>query len=237
MTAASRRGFSLIEVLFAAVILALAGVAVLGVFSSSTRTIQAADARTEYDFYVQKILQHAQSHSLHPLWDNYGPEAAGLDRPLLGRLALVDQDGALAAPDDPAANPLGFPQSFLRDLARAGLDARLSFDFFTREELGIRPVETPPVPGRPPGPTRLTKGHGLLHMQAGRITVTLLEGEDERPVREVTQPLICPQIVGKPGIKLSSCPAVNPRVRCRYQPLLAAIEGFEWTPGDEAACN
>lgn len=230
---ALRRGLSLLEVLVAAVILAIVGVGVLQVFSSSTRTIVAADARTELGFYLQTILRHVQSQSLHPLWDNYGPEGVGPPRPLLGRLALLDDDGQLAAPDDPAANPLGLPQSFLDELRRAGLDARISFDFFTRDELGI----TAEVDED--GRTRTAIGSGLLHMQAGRVDISLLDSEDDAtPVlASIRQPIICPQIVGKPGIKLSSCPAVNPRVRCVYQPMLAQVEGYDWTDEDLAACQ
>jgi prepilin-type N-terminal cleavage/methylation domain-containing protein len=226
-----RRGLSLIEVLVAAVILAIVGVGVLQIFSTSTTTIQAADARTAYGFYLQTILRHVQSQSLHPLWDNYGPEEVGPPRPLLGRLALLDDEGNLAAPEDPRANPLGLPQSFLDELRRTGLDARLSFSFFTREELGV--TSEVDEDGR----TRTAVGSGLLHMQAGWVEITLLDLGDEEVLATIRQPIICPQIVGKPGIKLSSCPAVNPRVRCTYQPMLAEVEGYEWTPEDLAACQ
>jgi hypothetical protein len=38
------------------------------------------------------------------------------------------------------------------------------------------------------------------------------------------EPIMCPAIVGRPGMNPSSCPADNPMVRRKYGPLLARRE-------------
>ncbi len=233
-----RQGLTLIEVLIAAVILAIAGVAVLAIFSGSAKGIQTTDLRREERFFLNAINAHVNRVSLHTLWDHYGPAGVGPERKLGGALALVDGEGKLTAPDDPESNPLGFTQDFLTDLQGAGLSARIDFDFYTRAELNYDP-EGNPHPEL-----------GLLHMQAGYATLYLFARKDgadpgapppdpasERWQAAWRQPIMCPAIVGRPGLKLSSCPAVAPPVKCRYGPLLAAKEGFEWTRKDQEDCD
>lgn len=234
-----RRGTTLVEILIAAVILSIAGVAVLGIFSQSTRSIKGTDMRREERFFLQSILSHVNRVSLHELWDHYGPEGAGPPRPLLGSLALVGSDGKLADPTSPTANPLGFTNEFLTELFGAGLKARIDFEFYTRAELNTN--------GDVPDPE-----YGLLHMQAGYVTLYLFnmeDGEDPgapppQPVDNPRnyaaawrQPIMCPAIVGRPGLKLSSCPAIAPVTKCRYGPVLAGYEGYEWTQDDIDECN
>jgi len=235
---ASRSGFSLIEVLIAAVILSVAGVAVLSIFSVSSKGIRTTDMRREERFFLSSILTHINRVGLHELWDHYGPEGVGPERRLMGALALVDADGGLVAPEDPVANPLGFTQDFLDDLRLAGLKARIDFDFYTREELNYSEDGTP------------HPEIGILHMQSGYATVYLFPVEDDADfgtpppdpeqggaLAAWRQPIMCPAIVGRPGLKLSACPAIAPRIKCTYGPLLAIKEGFEWGEKDQEDCD
>lgn len=64
-------------------------------------------------------------------------------------------------------------------------------------------------------------------MQAGFADVTLLKlvpNGSAKPVTVWRQPIMCPAVVGRPGLKLSSCPAISPKVKEKYGPLLAKRE-------------
>lgn len=206
-----RRGLSLTEVLVAAVILAAVGIPVFSVFLQSKRSISRTDTRREVRFFIKEIMAHINRHSLHDLWDNFGP-APYSPAKMLGQIALRDAAGKLLP--DPEANPLGFTQDFLDDLRREGYDGQVKFEFYTREELRIRPDDSadPEI--------------GLLHMQAGWAEVSLLDitKEDRPRIAVWKQPIMCPAIVGRPGLKLSSCPAIQKAVKEQYGPLLAQRE-------------
>ncbi len=232
------RGTSLIEILIASVLLAVAGVAVMSIYRAGTKGIQVSDLRREERFYLQEILAHVNRNSLHQLWDHYGPQGFGPPRPLLGALALVDGNGKMADPENLQANPLGFTQDLLDEMRRDGIQARIDFDFYSRNELQVKEDGAP------------NQFIGLLHMQAGYVAISLFNrdpGEDPgapppdptqvAPVAVWRQPIMCPAIVGRPGLKLSSCPALSPRVKCKYGPELARKEGYTWTPEDEKACE
>jgi len=232
----TRRAFSLVEVLLAAVILALVGIPVLSVFISSTHTVSRTDTRREIRYYIMEILAHVQRQALHELWRNFGPgdvvgyQNAGL---MKDRLALVDPSTHKVLPyngsgDNP--NPLGFTDEFLQDMDRDGYDARLHFEFYTRKELGLPPIHFAPgkdPPKDPPGPL------GMLHMQAGYVSIKIIDlrtlkdvnGDESKAVAgEWGQPIMCPAIVGRPGLQLKSCPAVAPDVRRKFGPLLEIRE-------------
>jgi hypothetical protein len=219
-----RRGLTLLEVLIASILLVIMGVAVMGVFATSGRGIKKTDERRLYRFFVDELLARAQRHSLHHLWDHFGPASGGAPRPLGGSLADLGVGEPGGPPGD--GNPLGLTIEFLRELSHYDLDASVRFDFYTREELGVDQE------GKPDPET------GILHMQAGWLEVTLFPaGEPDNPIQVVKQPLMCPAIVGRPGLKLSSCPAVAPATKCKYGPILAAKEGFSWPTDVAEACE
>lgn len=233
-----RRGFTLVEILIAAVIMAITGGAVLTIFSQSTNTLRRADARREFRFYLREILAHVNRQSLHKLFYHYAPSEARAASPdlnsrLLGSLAVYDEKGVMENPVDEMSNPLGFTQAFVTQMVQEKLRAQIEFNFLARED-DLKVDET----GKP------DKQVGILHMQAGTVHIALYQTieyddgtQDEELVAEIDQPIMCPAIVGRPGLKLSSCPAINQRVKCAYLPILAQVEGFAMPAKEEASCS
>jgi len=225
-------GFSLTEVLIAAVILSICSIPLIGMFIQSKRGITGADKKREHRFYVKTIFTHLNRTSLHHLWNYYGP--AGHDVPftiennqasdiaqsgrLRGDLAETDPLGRLVPGPAGKVNPLGFTDEFLQDIRRAGYRGQIEFDFFPRKSLGVTPDDNA-------GPA------GILHMQAGYARVTLIDlkkernKEDDAIVLTQTNVIMCPAIVGRPGLKLSSCPAINNTIKKFYKPILQQVEG------------
>lgn len=226
-----RKGFSLIEILIAAVILAIVGVGVLTLFSQGTTSIVKTDISREYRFFMQNILAHVNRQSLHKLFFHFRPRGPGgitgqgLNSTLLrDEIAKVDGNNNLVNPLSEMTNPLGFTQEFMNDLKAAGLKAGIEFRFIARQDLG-----TDNSGGSP---------YGILHMQAGVATVYLLDRETDDIVAEWNQGIMCPAIVGRPGLKMSSCPAVSTRVQCQYLPILQQFEGgFQLPDGFQNRCN
>jgi prepilin-type N-terminal cleavage/methylation domain-containing protein len=230
MDSTRRRAFSLTEIMIAATILAIVGVPTIGVLIGSKDAISRTDAARDNRYFVREILAHAERMSLHTLWDEFGP---GEVVPEAGRMkhevALYDPaTGKLLGPPG-TANPLGFAESFLRDMARAGVKARLYFEFYTRRDLEVQPL----VPD-PRQQDIASARYGLLHMQAGYATVRMLDlatlartrDEESSIATEWQQPIMCPAVVGRPGLALASCPAVNRTVRRKYLPLLLRREAI-----------
>jgi prepilin-type N-terminal cleavage/methylation domain-containing protein len=232
----ARGGFSLIEVLIAAVIMAIAGVGVMTIFSQSSKSLGKSDAKREYRFYLREVLAHVNRQSLHKLYFHYAEDDAGgqLNSRLLGALALVDADGNMIDPQEEMTNPLGFTQAFMLQMHQEKLRGEIEFRFLERiNELGYEAGEDLP-----------SAQVGILHMQAGVAQVRMYQtfvypdgSEEEREVAVVEQPIMCPAIVGRPGLKRSSCPAVNEDVQCAYLPILAAQENFEIPTSIENTCQ
>lgn len=212
----TRRGLTLIEILMATVILAMSAAATMNVFTTSSMGIRKTDERRELRYYLREIFAHVNRQALHKLWDHFGPAGTGQPvRPLNGDLALVDAAGKLVNPSDANNNPLGFDQGFLDDMRRDGLDARVEFRFYPRNELMV-------------GPNGEPQPHiGLRYMQTGYAGVVLYDSRDpaERELLRWNQPVMCPAIVGRPGLQQSSCPALNPAIKCTYGGYLAIFEG------------
>lgn len=218
----TRNGFSLAEVLIGVTILAVMGVPMLGVFIQSKHSITRTDAKREARYYIGEIMAHLERQSLHKLWDYFGPgEVVGFDvaGQLKHKLCEHDDQGRITG-----KNPLGFTPYFLQEMMVDGFEARVFFEFYTRKELGVKPDRW----------SLLTKDevspiYGLHHMQAGWVQIYLLDKHKlkKNPSREADcvitswkQPIMCPAIVGRPGLKLSGCPAVNQVVKLVYEPKL-----------------
>lgn len=222
----TRGGVTLVEILIATIVLAVAAVSVMNIFRGANVGIRKTDEQRELRYYLQEIFAHVNRQPLHELWDHFGPKPWA-SRSLAGAMALLDADGKLVNPADLDNNPLGFSQAFIDDMRRDGLGAKIWFEFYYRNEELL-------YEGKDPSPMV-----GLLHMQAGLAAVALydLKDPEERNLILFRQPVMCPMIVGRPGIQLSSCPALNKAVKCQYGPKLAAREGRTWTGEDQADCS
>lgn len=182
---AERRGFTLLEILIAAVVFTVASVPLLLLFNSTSRQVKGLDRRAEIRAITQQVLGRVESMDFVTLHDNFGvePEAPGR---LVGKLT------------DGARNPLMLERGWMDRLDELGLSGSLEFRFMTKSELGVDPAN----------PLKSTSG--LLHLQAGVIVFRIQgTGYDET----VRKPVYCPMILGRPGLLLNQCPAVNKALR------------------------
>ena len=224
----TRSAFSLTEIMIAAVILAIVGIPVIGIFMGSKDAITRTDSARDARYFVNEILAHAERQSLHELWDNFGPnEVIAVAGKMKHEIAVYDPATGKVAGDPNVANPLGFQESFLADMIRAGFKAKLYFEFYTRKELEVTPL----IPN-PRQQDVASARFGILHMQAGYASVEIIDTKAAAKLGDETkatvlfwqQPIMCPAVVGRPGMKLSSCPAVDRKVRMKYLPLLLERE-------------
>ena len=239
-----RGGLTLVEILVAAVILVVVAIPMLSIFQSSRQSIARTDRRREVRHITSEILAHASRQPLHDLWDNYGPgEVVGFET--AGKMHHLLAETNAETGQVNGDNPLGFSQDFLSEVRGLGLEARLYFEFYTRAELGLdqdprkKPEDDPEAPrtksasGR--APSLAKPAFGILHMQAGYARVDLFDrgllakhkaDPEQALVSRWAQPIMCPAVVGRPGLRLASCPAVNAKTKAKYLPLLAMREGF-----------
>lgn len=225
-----RDGFSLSEILIATVLLVLAAVPVMAIFSGSKETIARADERREKRYFLNELVAKSQRHSLQTLWDAFGPYFSGGANCgyMRDRVAEVDGNNKIVTggggSKDP--NPLGLTQDFIDDMRYQGYEARMRFEFFPRDLLGVKSAGANPDVFKPngkdvPGP------YGLLHMQAGflRLSIRSIAEPDDKTDWRI--PMMCPAIVGRPGLKMEGCPALDTDKRKEYGPRILARES-EW---------
>ena len=242
-----KRGLTLTEVLIATVIMVLVSIPVIGLFMSSKQSITRTDTRREKRHFLGEILGRAQKHSLHVLWRYFGPGfVGGLENEcgwIRDGIAITDTNGKLLprpnivklqkSQMDP--NPLGFTQDFMDDMRVAKYEARIRFEFYRRDRLGVTP------PAYTPGEKvrQLAVGPiGVHHLQAGVIAIGVRSTdpkEDQTPEVWVV-PMMCPAIVGRPGLKMEGCPALQDKYtdfdgstydfHDRYSALLAKREAM-----------
>jgi hypothetical protein len=213
-------GLTLSEILIATVIMVLVSIPVIGLFLTSKQTITRTDTRREKRYFLSEILGRAQKHSLHVLWRYFGPGFVGGMENECGwvrdGIAITDTAGKLLprpnivklqkSQMDP--NPLGFTQDFMDDLRVAGYEARVRFEFYRRNKLGVTPAAY--APGEKV--RQLAVGElGVHHLQAGVIAIGVRSKdprEDRTPEIWIV-PMMCPAIVGRPGLKMEGCPALQ----------------------------
>ena len=251
-----RAGLTLIEILVASVILVVVAIPMLGIFDSSRQSIARTDRRREIRHITSEILAHAGRQPLHDLWDQYGPgEVVGFDTAGRMHHKLADLDPATGHinGDNPLGFNQAFldemralsleARLYFEFYTRVELGLDAPKDAKEKEALSIvegdDPVQDKKAAkrasdlGLPPPSSK--PAFGILHMQAGYARVDifdrdLLAKNRNHPERALVsrwaQPIMCPAVVGRPGLKLASCPAVNAKVKAKYLPLLAMREGF-----------
>ncbi len=97
------------------------------------------------------------------------------------------------------ANPLNLSQETIDEVARQGWTVSLRFEFMTHDELGTNPGDPMKAP------------KGILHLQGGHITLAI--DRPGLPDAVFRKPLYCPLILGRPGLLVSQCPALNAALR------------------------
>ncbi|MBI2943575.1 MAG: hypothetical protein HYY25_05195 [Candidatus Wallbacteria bacterium] len=191
----ARLGQTLFDVLIGAVVLAMVAVPLGLLLTSSSRSIRSTDLGRETRQLLEAVMRRVESTDLTLLWDSYGVEPESPGR-LIGKLAEYTPGGQAGR------NPLLLDQEVLQRLAELGLECTLEFRFMSRKELGVDAVN------------HLKSDSGLLHLQAGVARLVATGKLGSRPfTEEIKKPIYCPMILGRPGLMLSQCPAVNPALR------------------------
>lgn len=229
MQTRSNKGFSLSEILIATVLLVLAAIPVMAIFSGSKQTLARADERREKRYFLNELVARAQRHSLQTLWDAFGPHFSGGANCGYMRDRVVEVDGnnqILAGGGAKSPNPLGLTQAFVDDMKFQGYEARMRFEFYPRDLLGVKAAGANPDQFKPngkdvPGP------YGLLHMQAGFLLLSIREIANKEDVTTWRVPMMCPAIVGRPGLKMEGCPALDTDKRREYGNRILSREA-EW---------
>ncbi|MBI4872763.1 MAG: hypothetical protein HY814_14495 [Candidatus Riflebacteria bacterium] len=198
----ARTATTLLEVLISAVILTLIVVPISLLLSQSTRAVQNTDLNREVRGLMDEVMQRVESTDLTKLWDSFGIDPKSPTR-FDGK--LVNLPGGSVTPEalaDDAANPLHINQEIVERLGELGLSTDLKFRFMTRTELGVDPSN------------RLKSSSGIMHLQAGVVTLTFAGKVGKKTIdEELAKPIYCPMILGRPGLLLSQCPAVDPKLR------------------------
>lgn len=187
-----RRGFTLVEVSVASLVVAILGVTTVALMTTTGKQIRRTDARSEDRHLVREVLDRVEALDFLSLYQNFGiePESVGRMKEGLYRPSF-ELDGERV----PEYDPLGLPQRLKDAMLANEWTTRLTFRFLTREELGVDPGN---------GATSLT---GVLHLQAGEITLAI-ERPGHPPVT-IRKSLFCPLVLGRPGLVMSQCPATN----------------------------
>jgi len=181
-----RRAFTLLEVVVSGFLLALLAVPLMGMLQGSSRSVRRVDARREGRHLLERILDRVEATDFLILYDNFGIEPESPDRMQEG----LTQGGR---------TPLLLTTALRDTLEEGGWQARLTFRFMTKEEVGEDP-ENP-----------VKTSTGILHLQGAWVTLSL--GRKGQPTLRIRKPLYCPLILGRPGLMLSQCPALNQGLR------------------------
>lgn len=183
MTHRPRAGMTLLEVAAAAFFLALLSAPTLQVITGAGRSVQRTDARRETRHLLRQVLERIEAADFLVLYDNFGVEPDSSNRMVTGI-------------GDDTRNPLLLTKQLRERMDELGWEVSLRFRFMTRDELGVDP-DNP-----------MRSDTGILHLQGAHIELTV--DAPGRPRAVVKKPLYCPLILGRPGLMVSQCPALNP---------------------------
>lgn len=178
----TRTGATLLEVVVGGFLLVLLSVPIFEMLSGSSKSIKRTDVRREARFLFDRILERVESSDFLVLYQNFGIEPAAPQR---------IADGLWA----PGRNPLLLDEELRNRVTELGWRPRLTFRFMTRAEVG----EDPENPKR--------TSTGILHLQGAFLALRV--ESPTQPVQEVSKPIYCPLILGRPGLMVSQCPALN----------------------------
>lgn len=202
-----REGTTLFEVLISAIVLSLIVLPIGLLLTTSNRTLRNTDINREVRSMMDQVMERIESTDLTKLWDAFGVEPDSPAR-FKGQLfkpeAVAGGGGGDRTSDD--ANPLHLDIPLMKRILEMkeemALETDLEFRFMTRAELGIDAAN------------RLVSKSGILHLQAGVVSLAF-KGEVTKKVieEEMSKPIYCPMILGRPGLLLSQCPAVKPDLR------------------------
>lgn len=190
----SIRGTTLLEVLIAAAILSVVVVSVFSLLWTSKSSIDHADQNRESRFIADLLLGHAENSDFVVLFKTFGSRFPECPECLQGS----DNDGSLGVLRG-GKNVLNVDQWVIDQLKKNDWAVDLKFRFLTRKELGYGSAND------------IKPKSGVLRFQAGVVWLRILEGR--KVVQDLKKCIYCPMILGRPGLDLRQCPAVNPEVR------------------------
>lgn len=190
----SNRGITLLEVLISAAILSTVVVCISSLMWTSKAGIDHADENRDSRYIADLVMGYAENSDFVMLFKTFGSPFPECPNCLKGG----DNDLSLGLLRG-GQNVLGVDDFVMNHLKEKGWNVDLKFRFLTRAELGYKKADD------------IKPESGVLRFQAGVVWLQLLEGG--KVIQEVKKSVFCPMIVGRPGLNLRQCPAVNPAVR------------------------
>lgn len=200
-----RSGITLLEVAVTAFLLAMMAVPIWGLLQTSSRGIRRVDERKEARYLVQEVMNRVESADFIVLYRYFGIEPNSSQRIQVGLTAGSE-------------NPLQVPQHVLDSLKQRGWQVALTFRFMTKEEVGWKGIQSAATAGS--ADPEASKGSaelfaatssGIQHLQGGFLDLQV-SGPGLR-TQQIRRPIYCPLILGRPGLMVSQCPALNPAVK------------------------
>lgn len=196
-----RNATSLVEMMIASVILMIVVVPVGLMMSGSSNVVQRVDLQREVRTIIEHVIERAEAQDFGVLYDNFGvrPDAAG-------RIASGFTKGN--------ANPLEVESEILKRLEELQLQSSLSFRFFSKGDVQVQ------------AGNNLRTQSGLLWLQGGVLTLKVWGGATSNRLiaryevdETIERTVYCPLILGRPGLMLNQCPAVDPVKKAKYESL------------------
>lgn len=196
-----RSAASLVEMMIASVILLIVVVPVGLMMSGSSNVVQRVDLQREVRTIIDHLIERAEAQDFGVLYDNFGvrPDAAG-------RIGQGLTRGN--------ANPLEVEGGILKRMEAAQLQCSLTFRFFSKSEVRVQPGNN------------LRTESGLLWLQGGVLTLKVWGGATSGRLlaryevdETIERTVYCPLILGRPGLLLNQCPAVDPVKKAKYEGL------------------
>lgn len=209
-----RRGFNFIELTFAAFFLALLSISIWNFLGGATRSVQRTDARREARFLMKQVLDQVEAADFLVLYQNFGKtpptENSGLKN----------------------SNPLNVEDSVIERLKELKWYVQVKFRFMTRSEVGsdVAPSTGPSsvdpeavdIEASSRGNRLRPTTSGILPFQGAVVELAMMPQSDAKirlPPLTIKKPVYCPLIIGRPGLTLAQCPALN--VALQDDPALA----------------